>query len=322
MNFPSNSSFEGFDTLVTAKRPIKRSKPAENVPPGRRESRFLSLVRSIRSSLKRNRRFRPRRLEAYLRGQKSRAKSSKSCVDERGVKDIVHKVNSSIKIVEIEGGVTGKKRLKRDHCEQLEPFKLLIEPPASFRNDESRENLENKLNTLDLRRMNTVAIPVVDPFDPGSIIYSWSNQRIKNRETTSESQKRRSSFERFYVDTNDIQRTMIDLLVRPSILKKKKVEAVRSILFEAKTVRFEEDRPDVSSRKSSSIKLEDWRAMGKKNAVMLEEIVNGSSVLLDDGGVCLERSLDLQSDVAESNGKGLKRSFSEFECSLKFECYI
>lgn len=319
MNFPSNSSLEGFDTLVTAKRPIKRSKPAENVPSGSRESRFLSLVRSIRSSLKRNRRFRPRRLEAYLRDQKSRANSSKSSVDERGVKDIVHKVNSSIKIVEIEEGVTGKKRLKRDRCEQLEPFKLLIEPPVSFRNDESRENFENKLNTLDLRRMNTVAIPVADPFDPGSIIYSWSNQRIKNRETTSESQKRRSSFERFYADTKDIQRTMIDLLVRPSILKKKKVEAVRSILFETKTVRFEEDRPDVSNRKScSSIKLEDWRAMGKKNAVMLEEIVSGSSALYDDGGVCSEKSLDLQSGVAESNGKGLKRSFSEFKCSLKF----
>lgn len=51
-----------------------------------------------------------------------------------------------------------------------EALKFLIEPPPRFRSDETwgggrrrrRKILEEKLNTLDLKRMNTVAIPALD----------------------------------------------------------------------------------------------------------------------------------------------------------------
>lgn len=80
------------------------------------------------------------------------------------------------------GDDTGRRaaeQLEREYYEHLEALKLLIDPPPCFRNTETRQNFENKLNSLDLRRINTVAIPSVAPnaVTWNRYLWSWSSIR-------------------------------------------------------------------------------------------------------------------------------------------------
>lgn len=223
----------------------------------------------------------------------------------------------------------GRGELEREYYEHLEAFKFLIEPPACFRNDEARQNFENKLNTLDFRRMNTVAIPdtpTPEFYEAGSAICTWNGARTMGSDPPTVCQEYRTfRFGRFCVgkmdECLDIERTVIDLFARAPILKRSKVEAVRNILFdvakEGKTVRFkdEQDALEMSMNieiggngaSSREVAEETMRSCVVSTEIdVVDEVDEDSSSVNDarsnedafsDGGFYLPL------DVAENNGK-------------------
>jgi len=134
-------------------------------------------------------------------------------------------------------------QLEREYYEHLETLKFLIDPPPCFRNTETRQNFENKLNSLDFRQMNTVAIPAGPETNGYQDVGNPNGFRSPIREN-------KSSYDRgrLYADTLDriveehlkIERTMIDLFVRAPILKSRHGEQV-SPARENKTVRFKDE---------------------------------------------------------------------------------
>ena len=226
-------------------------------------------------------------------------------------------------------GELSRRELEREYCEQLEALKFLIEPPACFRNvDEARQNLENKLNTLDLRRMNTVAIPTGELY-AGSV--SVLRERMKNcGENGVERifQTRKSNFQKFRADTVDdkrlnIEQTVIDLLVRAPILKNRKLDGVRHGMFfnvnESKTVRFKDEHDDAGEifdgkecgqRSMRNISVRET-SEEMKNCELLEgtDVIDGidrSEVSMNDGRteelVRFDGNFDPPFDVAVTNG--------------------
>lgn len=132
--------------------------------------------------------------------------------------------------------------LEREYYEQLEALKFLIDPPPCFRNTETRQNFENKLNSLDFRRMNTVAIPE-EPVANGNALNGKTNW-IRGKNSGSCEVDRGSScaktLDRIMQERLRIERTMIDLFVRAPILKSSHGEQV-SFTRENKTVRFKDE---------------------------------------------------------------------------------
>lgn len=278
-----------------------------------------------------------------------------SCRSKRGkgvtfARPVAKKVDSKSGILatNVEAGLTnGKKKegkgnselnreqFEREYYEQLEALKFLIEPPACFRTDETRQNFENKLNTLDFRRMNTVAIPTGEFSQPTAVLRSWGYRQMKNSVPHSNAATlgiKKSNFKKFYSDSIDdtrsnIERSMIHLFDRAPILKNKNVEAVRGILFntnESKTVRFKDEHDDrelldeqefrnrnmniedeqdnISLRKTSK---EMKRCMILGGTDVVKEIVGGDSSLNDrwmQEDVCFDENLDTLFDVAVTNG--------------------
>lgn len=228
-----------------------------------------------------------------------------------------------------------RQEFEREYYEQLEALKFLIEPPACFRTDETRQNFENKLNTLDFRRMNTVAIPTGEFSQPSAILRSWGYRRMNNSVPHSNAGTlgiKKSNFKKFYSGAIDdtrsnIERSMIHLFDRAPILKKKNVEAVRGILFatnESKTVRFKDEHDDrglldeqeflnrnmnmedeqdnISLRKTSK---EMKRCMILGGTDVVKEIVGGDSSLNDrwmEEDACFDGNFDTPFDVAVTNG--------------------
>ena len=210
-------------------------------------------------------------------------------------------------------GELSRGELEREYGEQLEALKFLVEPPASFRNvDEARQNLENKLNTLDLRRMNTVAIPTAGesastPKNPALRMKSCGNCRESNFQGTMN-------------DTRlNIERTVIDLFVRAPILKNRKLDdARRGSVFnanEGKTVRFKDEHAGETFEEKES--GEDTRNIGlrgtsteMKNCELLEgtDVIDGidrSEVSMNgrtEELVRFDGNFDPPFDVAVTNG--------------------
>lgn len=228
-----------------------------------------------------------------------------------------------------------REEFEREYYEQLEALKFLIEPPACFRTDETRQNFENKLNTLDFRRMNTVAIPTGEFSQPTAVLRSWGYRRMKNSAPHSNAGTlgiKKSNFKKFYSDAIDdtrsnIERNMIHLFDRAPILKNKNVQAVRGILIntnESKTVRFKDEHDDkemldeqefinrnmniedeqdnISLRKTSK---EVERCMILEATDVVKEIVGGDSSLNDrwmEQDVCFDENFGTLFDVAVTNG--------------------
>lgn len=264
-------SCETTDPLVITKRPPtrgqrsyhRRSESAQKVPLSRCNARFLTTIRSFGASWKRR-----RGLEAKTRGKhETRPKSKRLLTGNDEVKPrsvgipraingvhLKRKRKTSAKSMETpKGNDTGRREevsvagrrageLEREYYEHLEALKFLIDPPPCFRNTETRQNFENKLNSLDFRRMNTVAIPA-RPGTNGQDLGSPNGFGSPFRENDASYHRERS-----YTDTLDriveehlkIERTMLDLFVRAPILKSRHSEQVFSAR-ENKTVRFKDE---------------------------------------------------------------------------------
>lgn len=175
-------------------------------------------------------------------------------------------------------GIAGRRvgELEREYYEHLEALKFLIDPPPCFRNTETRQNFENKLNSLDFRRMNTVAIPE----GPGANRF----QKLKSSpdgfqspswSLTCENGVSHEVCERSYADTLDriveehlkIERTMLDLFVRAPILKSRHGEQVSLAGRENKTVRFKDEvkRSGTSVEHGEGLRLGDEGSEGVRS---------------------------------------------------------
>lgn len=267
----SQRSCETTDPLVITKRPPTcrqhyshhcRSEATQKVTLSRSNARFLTTIRSFGVSWKR------RGLARTKNKHETRPKSkrllagndevkSKSVGNPRTVNAVHLKRKRKISAKSVEtskGNDTGRREevnvagrrageLEREYYEHLEALKFLIDPPPCFRNTETRQNFENKLNSLDFRRMNTVAIPA-RPETNGHRDLGSPNGFQSPFRVNDESYHRRRS----YTDTLDriveehlkIERTMIDLFVRAPILKNRHSEQVFSTR-ENKTVRFKDE---------------------------------------------------------------------------------
>lgn len=275
------------------------------------------MLRSFRSSWKRDRTIEARnRLEirkwskkrelARNRVKRSRYKN-REAVFVRSRKN-----NSSTPVNGCKEDGNGSRELEREYYEHLEALKFLIEPPASFRSDETRQNFENKLNTLDFRRMNTVAIPeTVDEFYDSKIYGKMKNPDSGILKVNG---KRKSGFRFSNDESLDIERTMIDLFVRAPILKSKKMEAVRGILFndvkECKSVRFEdenEDKDELDEEGKEIVGEEKTRSCIMRKKIDAPDVVHEEDILSDCAwtkeGVCSDGSFDKLPVVTAKNGK-------------------
>lgn len=314
------------------------------------------MIRSLRASWKRNRSSRPgTRLESHRRSSGEGNRFDVVCRSKRGngatfARPVAKKVDSKSAILaaNVEAGLTNGKEtdgkgnrelnreeFEREYYEQLEALKFLIEPPACFRTDETRQNFENKLNTLDFRRMNTVAIPTGEFSQPTAVLRSWGYRRMKNSVPHGNAGTlgiKKSNFKKFYSDAIDdtgsnIERSMIHLFDRAPILKNKNVQAVRGIHFntnESKTVHFKdehddremldeqvfinrnmniEDEQDNISLRRTSKEMERCMILGGTDVV--KEIVGGDSSLNDRWmveDVCFDENFGTLFDVAVTNG--------------------
>ncbi|XP_018378248.1 PREDICTED: uncharacterized protein LOC108770950 [Trachymyrmex cornetzi] len=257
---------ETTDPLVMTKRPPtrrqryqphhRRFEGPQKVASSRSNARFLTTIRSFSASWKR------RGLARTKSKHEIRTKPRKLTNDEIKSKGVgipktvngIHlkrKRKIPAKSVEMSNGndtgrweevnVAGRRagELEREYYEHLEALKFLIDPPPCFRNTETRQNFENKLNSLDFRRMNTVAIPA------GSDTNGY--QHLEGPNGFQSSIRENNLLDRrSYADTLDriveehlkIERTMMDLFVRAPILKSRHGEQVLSPARENKTVRF------------------------------------------------------------------------------------
>jgi hypothetical protein len=141
-------------------------------------------------------------------------------------------------------GLAGRKsgELEREYYEQLEALKFLIDPPPCFRNTETRQNFENKLNSLDLKLMNTVAIPDGVAGIPNGY-----------REARGHGRFYRPDLERSYVDALD--RRIIHLFaMKAPILKSRQSEQVAA--RENKTVRFKDEVEGTQAHVGQALRLD------------------------------------------------------------------
>jgi len=194
----------------------------------------------------------------------------------------LRKVPASVEEVDIAGRRAGE--LEREYYEHLEALKFLIDPPPCFRNTETRQNFENKLNSLDFRRMNTVAIPEKEPGsgprDPGD---DWRAIR-ENGGVCDRSYA--ATLDRIVAERLKIERTMIDLFARAPILKSRHGEQVPAPR-ENKTVRFKDEveRTGTSVGQRKDFRLNDGGCEGtiSDNRVKRELGKAGSDACRSDG---------------------------------------
>jgi len=186
-----------------------------------------------------------------------------------------HPVETSVDDTGQEGaGLAGRRtgELEREYYEHLEALKFLIDPPPCFRNAEIRQNFENKLNSLDLKLMNTVAIPdeVAIPngyreargFSPSSDGFyrlAWGSVRENGISR---------DLGRSYAEALDL------FAMRAPILKSKQGEQVTA--RENKTVRFKDEVEDTKARVEQGSRregegCEDGRAETSDRAEIPEE---------------------------------------------------
>lgn len=248
---------ETTDPLVMTKRPPtrhhhhhhhhRRSESAPRIASSSRFSngRFLSAMRNFGASWKR------RRINAGARSKlETRSKKSLVGSDEGGLKRVgirgtlngVHLRKRKIPARIEEVGIAGRRapgELEREYYEHLEALKFLIDPPPCFRNTETRQNFENKLNSLDFRRMNTVAIPAGPENGPDDDYYSADWCAI--RENGGSRRYAQATLDRIVAEHLRIERTMIDLFARAPILKGRHGEQVPAPSRENKTVRFKDE---------------------------------------------------------------------------------
>ncbi|XP_043473508.1 uncharacterized protein LOC122505759 [Leptopilina heterotoma] len=125
---------------------------------------------------------------------------------------------------------------EKEYTEQFEALKFLIDPPDCFKNPETRQNFENKLNTLDFRRMNTVAIALDNEDSSKKLIDYYFNGKEIVKEIV-ETEEFSSKLDKFVHNQLKIEETMINLLNREPILKKDRDGSPAS----RKTVRFLDD---------------------------------------------------------------------------------
>lgn len=138
-------------------------------------------------------------------------------------------------------------QLEREYYEHLEALKFLIDPPPCFRNTETRQNFENKLNSLDLRRMNTVAIPEGpaanghrDSKRLNGFRTSWSSIHEDGGSCGDRERSCAKTLDRIVEERLRIERTMLDLFVKAPILKSGHGEQM-PCARENKTVRFKDE---------------------------------------------------------------------------------
>lgn len=325
---------ETTDPLVMTKRPPtrrqrhhrRRSESVQKITSSRSKARFLTVMRSFSASWKRRAakmsnaknklKTHPKKLLVRNDEVESRYVGISRTLN--GVHLRKSKIPATVDTSRVNGtgqkgddGVAGRRagELEREYYEHLEAFKFLIDPPPCFRNTETRQNFENKLNSLDFRRMNTVAIP--------EGLETNRFQELKSspdgfRKLTCENGVLYDICERSYADTLDriveehlkIERTMLDLFVRAPILKSRHGEQVSLAARENKTVRFKDEvkRSETSVEHGEGLRLRDegYEGVGSNNRVKTEIMKE------EDSDFCRDRSLGESSnvfDVEIGNGR-------------------
>ncbi|XP_067209033.1 uncharacterized protein CAP isoform X7 [Linepithema humile] len=241
---------ETTDPLVMTKRPPtrhhRRSESAQRISSSRPNGRFLSAMRSFGASWKRRRiiRMSGAKNKPDSRPKKPLVRNDEGRLKRVGIRGTLNgrfnlrkrKVLASVEAVGIAGRRAGE--LEREYYEHLEALKFLIDPPPCFRNTETRQNFENKLNSLDFRRMNTVAIPE-GPESSLNDSGRWSAIR-ENGDLRDTERSYAATLDRIVAEHLRIERTMIDLFARAPILKSRHGEQVPA-QRENKTVRFKDE---------------------------------------------------------------------------------
>ncbi|XP_072761624.1 uncharacterized protein [Anoplolepis gracilipes] len=267
---------ETTDPLVMTKRPParrqrqhrRRSESAQKMASSRSNARFLTAMRSFSTSWKRRAarmnnvksRVETRPTKLFVRNNEAESRRVRIPRTLYRVQLRKRKIPASVEMSRVNdtdgvarrlpGRRTGE--LEREYYEHLEALKFLIDPPPCFRNTETRQNFENKLNSLDFRRMNTVAIPEgPGPNGFQKLKSSPNGLRSPSWNLTCENGVSYDVDERSYADTLDrivqehleIERTMLDLFVRAPILKSRHAdgEQVSFAARENKTVRFKDE---------------------------------------------------------------------------------
>lgn len=170
---------------------------------------------------------------------------------------------------------------------------FLIDPPASFSGDdeslESHQNFKNKLNTLDFRRMNTVALEA----EPAT---SRSESALYRKNSYSEEPApkfagRKTLLEDFLKERLQIEQTMIDLLNKqPTALKKSRNEE-KKVRFDVggdKTVELTEDgrvearETEIKVRVDPDTRVEDFY-VERKTTYLKDRTVEDKALVLKIG---------------------------------------
>ncbi|XP_032665080.1 uncharacterized protein LOC116841366 [Odontomachus brunneus] len=276
-------SYETTDPLVMTKRPSsRRQRPRRGesassrraAGSSRSKTRLLSVVRRFSASWRRGRviaRMTVARSKLEARPRPKKKLLAKTDRPRRvGISRTFNRAYLRKEIVSVEtpgGNDTGQEddaggrragQLEREYYEHLEALKFLIDPPPCFRNTETRQNFENKLNSLDLRRMNTVAIPE-GPVANGRHRdakrlngFRWSPIRENGGLCGDRERSCAKTLDRIVEERLRIERTMLDLFVKAPILKSNHGEQM-PYARENKTVRFKDEveRTSVGQRAGS-----------------------------------------------------------------------
>ncbi|KAF7396341.1 hypothetical protein HZH66_007203 [Vespula vulgaris] len=370
-----SSSIEITNPLVITKRPIRLvsedSKRRISFVTSR--TRLPPILRSLSASWKRRKRSHGRtRLESRKSKKRNSIRECKSKKEEKeeeeeeedrgseALSKVVDDVSATKEILERLDRLEESNRSSRrfeDRDEELEReyyehFKFLIDPPPCFRNVEVNQNLKNKFNSLELKRINTVAIP--ETTDISNLESIGISKTLHFKDTNELGQKTETN--RFFrVETLglifrerfEVTGTTMELLDRnSSILKSEDDDARRKRSFrrENKTVRFKDEEDKLSNvdnfENGVKERLDDFQR-NPTRSIEPEEIlqrlsrdIEGSDSGTDLRDEDLIESLDRLLDVTQfdddtkndqsyvnQNG-GLKSSTIDQRVDTKKECLL
>lgn len=336
-----SGSIEITNPLVITKRPIRLvsedSKRRISFVTSR--TRLPPILRSLSASWKRRKRSHGRtRLESRKSKKRNSIRECKSKEDRgrEALSKVVDDVSTTKEILErldrLEESNRSSRRIE-DRDEELEReyyehFKFLIDPPPCFRNVEANQNLKNKFNSLELKRINTVAIPETTD-NTAALAESIGISRTLNFKDTNELGRRRTETNRFFrVETLGLilresfevteTTTMEDLLDRNSSILKSQDDGAkrkRSFKRENKTVRFKDEEETLSKvdnfENGVKERLDDFQR-NPTRPIEPEEILQRLSrdIEENDSGtdLCDEdliESLDRLLDVTKFDGKSI-----------------